>query len=84
MSKKNTTVGKPKTACPVGRKEFEEKAKPVAIRIGDQTLVADSRTFSSGSLGWYANGKIVIEVDGVPCKVQVGISLTLVGSKEAK
>jgi len=41
------------------------------------------KEFSTGSFGWYLNGKIVVTVDGKPCSVQVGMNLTVVGSKEA-
>ena len=45
--------------------------------------LADVKEFSTGSFGWYLNGKIVVNVDGKPCSVQVGMNLTVVGSKEA-
>jgi hypothetical protein len=45
-------------------------------------MVADAKEFSTGSLGWYLNGKTAIEIDGVPVSVQIGLNLTIVGSKE--
>ena len=36
----------------------------------------------TGSLGWYLNGKTVIEINGVAVSVQIGMNLTIVGSKE--
>ncbi len=45
--------------------------------------MAAPKQFSTGSLGWYASGKIIVEVDGQQCQTQVGLSLVLVGSKEA-
>jgi hypothetical protein len=40
------------------------------------------KEFSTGSLGWYLNGKTTIEIDGKPVAVQIGLNLTIVGSKE--
>jgi hypothetical protein len=42
----------------------------------------DVKQFSTGSLGWYAGQKITLTIDGVQCKAQVGLTVTLVGSKE--
>ena len=72
-----------KTACPVTRAQFTEKAEPLKVTINGQDLVAEVKEFSTGSFGWYLNGKIVVNVDGKPCSVQVGMNLTVVGSKEA-
>jgi len=73
-----------KSACPVSKTQFLEKAEAVKIVIGNSELVADKREFSTGSFGWYYNGKITITVDGKPLSVQCGINLTVVGSKEAE
>ena len=40
------------------------------------------REFSTGSFGWYVNGKASIVVDGKPIQCQVGMNITVVGSKE--
>jgi hypothetical protein len=45
-------------------------------------MVAPVKIFSTGSLGWYLNGKTSIKVDGVDVPVQIGLNLTIVGSKE--
>jgi hypothetical protein len=71
-----------KTSCPISRADFRTKAKPVAVTIGDQRLVAEVKEFSTGSLGWYLNGKTTIDIDGTPVSVQIGLNLTLVGSKD--
>ena len=54
------------------------------ITIGTAELIADKREFSTGSFGWYYNGKTTITVDGKPVSVQIGMNLTVVGSKEAE
>ncbi|MBK9031523.1 MAG: hypothetical protein IPL61_09335 [Myxococcales bacterium] len=72
-----------KTACPVTRAQFTEKAEALKVVINGTELLADVKEFSTGSFGWYLNGKIVVTIDGKPCSVQVGMNLTVVGSKEA-
>ena len=58
------------------------KAKPVSITVGDVPMMAPIKEFATGSLGWYLNGKTVIDIDGTPVMVQLGLTLTVVGSKE--
>ena len=72
-----------KSPCPISKTQFLEKAEPVKITINGQELVADRREFSTGSFGWYHNGKISFTVEGKPLSVQIGLNLTVVGSKEA-
>jgi hypothetical protein len=71
-----------KTVCPISRSEFQENAKPVTVQIGEDRLEADVKEFSTGSLGWYLNGKTKIEINGIKVPVQIGLTLTVVGSKE--
>ena len=73
-----------KSPCPVTRPQFLEKAEPVKLVINGQEITADKREFSTGSFGWYFNGKVNITVDGKPLAVQVGLNLTVVGSKESE
>jgi hypothetical protein len=85
MATKKTPANKPapkKTTCPISRKDFRAKAKPLSIVIDGQNVGADVKEFSTGSFGWFLNGKVTVLVDGVPVKVQVGLNLTVVGSKE--
>ena len=72
-----------KSPCPVSKTQFLEKAEAVKVAIGGNEMIADKREFSTGSFGWYYNGKTTIMVDGKPLSVQVGMNLTVVGSKEA-
>ncbi len=71
-----------KTACPVTREEFHRNAKPVMVKIAEAQMPADVKEFSTGSLGWYLNGKTTIDVGGKLVTVQIGLNLTIVGSKE--
>ena len=71
-----------KTTCPVTRAQFQEKAEPLKVSINGQELLAEVKEFSTGSFGWYLNGKILVPIDGKTVSVQVGMNLTIVGSKE--
>jgi hypothetical protein len=71
-----------KTISPVSRAEFKEKAKSVEVVIDGNKMVGAPREFSTGSLGWYINGKATIMVGDTPVTVQVGLNLTVVGSKD--
>lgn len=71
-----------KTSCPITREQFREGAKAVSVAIAGSTMLAEPKEFSTGSLGWYLNGKTVIEINGVAVSVQIGMNLTIVGSKE--
>ena len=71
-----------KTTCPVSRSDFKATAKPVSVTINNVPLQAVVKEFSTGSLGWYLNGKTTIDVGGTLVAVQIGMNLTIVGSKE--
>ena len=71
-----------KTVCPITRSKFRHDAKAVTVTIGNVPLQAEVKEFSTGSLGWYLNGKTTIDVGGTPVSVQIGLNLTIVGSKE--
>ncbi len=71
-----------KTVCPITREQFRSDAKPVEIVINGVPLLAEVKEFSTGSLGWYLNGKSTIQVGGAAVSVQIGLNLTIVGSKE--
>lgn len=71
-----------KTTCPISRNDFDSKAKPLSVVIDGKTFSAKAKEFSTGSLGWNINDKVTIEIDGTPVTVQIGMNLTIVGSKE--
>jgi hypothetical protein len=71
-----------KTSCPMTRQEFRDHAKPIEIVINGVPLLAEVKEFSTGSLGWYLNGKSTIKVGDKTVTVQIGTNLTIVGSKE--
>jgi hypothetical protein len=71
-----------KTTCPITRKFFKEHAKALEVKIGDKLFLGEVKEFSTGSLGWYLNGKVVVDVGGTKVSVQIGMNLTIAGSKE--
>ncbi len=74
----------PKTVCPITREDFLAHAQPLKIDLGGFPMSAEPREFSTGSFGWYVNGKATQIVDGKTLSVQVGMNLIVVGSKEQK
>ena len=72
-----------KSPCPVSLSQFLEKAEPLKVIINGSEMLAEVKSFSTGSFGWYINGKTTVTVDGKPVSVQIGMNMTIVGSKEA-
>ncbi len=72
-----------KSPCPLSQTTFLAKAEPLKISINGQEMLAEVKAFSTGSFGWYLNGKTTTMVDGKALSVQIGMNLTIVGSKEA-
>jgi hypothetical protein len=66
----------------VTRAEFRHDAQPVQVTINGIPMTAEVKEFSTGSLGWYLNGKANIKVGDKSVSVQIGMNLTIVGSKE--
>jgi len=71
-----------KTICTISHKQFKEHAKPLDVVINGTTFHAPVKEFSTGSLGWYLSGKMTVTIDGKPVSVQIGLNMTIVGSKD--
>jgi hypothetical protein len=71
-----------KTTCPISRDQFRSEAKPLEVVVNGVPLIAEVKEFSTGSLGWYLNGKTTVQIAGKAVSVQIGMNLTIVGSKE--
>lgn len=71
-----------KSTCPVTRGEFLQDAQPVEVTINGIPMTAEVKEFATGSLGWYLNGKTNIKVGEKSVSVQIGMNMTIVGSKE--
>ena len=71
-----------KTQSPITRADFLAKAQPLKIDINGFVVTAEPREFSTGSFGWYYNGKAPVSIDGKNVTIQVGMNLIVVGSKD--
>jgi hypothetical protein len=73
-----------KTSLPVGttRKALVAAAKTVQVTIEGKSQTANIREFSTGSVGWNVNDKQDIVINGVTYKCQVGLNVTIIGTKE--
>jgi hypothetical protein len=81
-----------KTVCMIDRERFMKEAKAATVTVDfhdgapPQTFHALPREFSTGSIGWYYGGggdpKLAATVDGTAVKIQTGLNLTIIGSKE--
>lgn len=69
---------KPKTQ--VTEKQIDDAAPSVEVVVDGQKLLGEKKDFSSGSVGWNVNGKVVIS--GLKC--QVSANIIIVGSKNVK
>ena len=71
-----------KTTCPITRVQFRSAAHPIEVTINGVPMRAEVKEFSTGSLGWYLNGKANVDMAGATVAVQIGLNLTIVGSKD--
>lgn len=67
----------------ISHEEFAAKAKPLVVSIGGKEQLAMNRRFASGSIGWYAGDKVIVEIDGKPVRCTVSMSIVVIGSKSA-
>lgn len=79
---KKENAGRKKTECPISREDFAENAKSIKVVIDGNSFDVDTKEFSTGSLGWFLNGKTKVDVGGVKVACQIGLNLTIIGSKE--
>jgi hypothetical protein len=70
------------TVCPITRQEFLEHAKELPVQLDGVSLTAEVKEFSTRSLGWNINAKDFVTINGKKVKVQIGLNITFVGSKE--
>ena len=69
--------------CPITKEDFLQTAEPLKVDVAGIPMVAEPRSFSTGSFGWYLNGKITVTVNGKAIPIQIGANFTVVGSKDA-
>lgn len=73
-------------SCQITKHHFEQhgvEAMP-AVASAVSRLLPAPRSFSTGSFGYYTNDKITVMIGGIPTLCQVGLTVTVVNSKEAK
>ena len=63
------------------KEQFGQFAKPLRVLIEETPVHALPKRFSTGSVGWNANAKTQIVVNGEQLEVQVGVNLTVIGTK---
>jgi len=63
------------------RNDYHKHGKPIACRFDDHVVNLAKKSFSSGSIGWYGNGKVKLLVGESYLPVQVSMILTVIGSK---
>lgn len=71
-----------KSSLALTRDQFRTAAQSVAVTINGREFKVPKKEFSTGSLGWYLSDKMDVTIDGVDVKVQIGLNLTIVGSKD--
>lgn len=69
-------------ASAMSGKQFETKAETLNVDVFGNNISGPPRTFTSGNRGWYAGGKIEIQVGGKKLWAQVGMNVSIIGSKE--
>lgn len=70
--------GGKKPKVQVTEKQLDDAVSVIEVVVGGQTLIGEKKEFSSGSVGWNVNGKVVIS--GLKC--QVSANIIIVGSKK--
>ena len=71
-----------KTECPISRDAFKSQAKPVDVTINGQPVQAQVKEFSTKSFGGHHGDKVMVKVGDQVLRCQVGLTLTVIGSKE--
>ncbi len=65
--------------------EFTSEAGFLNVTINGRPLIVDPKAFSTGSVGWYYQGKVIVTLpDGSTLTCQAQVSLQAVGSKDMK
>ena len=63
---------------------FTTTAQPIAVTVAGQSLVATPKQFSTGSVGFYVNGKVPVRIGDQTVMLQISGSFAAIGSKEWK
>ena len=63
-------------------KHFEANAEPLTVDVMGNKVTGEARSFTSGNRGWYLGGKIEVTVGKKKLWAQLGINVTIAGSKD--
>jgi len=77
-------IKKAQETMKLSAKKFLESGKVIEIDVDGNQLRGEPRSFSSGNMGWYLNGKVPIDVAGQTVWAQVGMNVTIPGSASWK
>ena len=66
------------------RNKFLSSAPDMEFELWGNKLLGKPRAFTSDNMGWYTGGKIEFEVGGKKVWGQIGVNLTIMGSKDWK
>ena len=67
----------------MSKNEFVRKAGLLDVTVAKTAVAANPKTFSTGSVGWNFNGKVMVTLpDGTEVRVQITGNAVVVGSKE--
>ena len=70
-----------KKICAISKTDFLASAKPLEITINGVPMSAEIKEFSTGSFGFYINGKMNVKIGEKSVPVQIGANFTVVNSK---
>lgn len=73
---------KAKAKCAISREQFAKDAPVLEGVVSGMPLLLEPKEFSTGSLGWHANPKVTVEINGVRVPCQASVLLTIIGSKD--
>lgn len=69
-------------SCPISRAEFRNEAKALEAMVAGTPMLCDVKEFSTGGLGFYSGQKITLKIGGKHVQCQVGLNVSVIGSKE--
>lgn len=70
-----------KKRSPIAREDFKRHALPLEATIAGIEMSIPLKEYSTGSFGWHQVGKLAIEVNGIELPVQMGLTFTVIGSR---
>jgi hypothetical protein len=68
----------------ISRPHFRRAAGFLPITIGGVSYKGIPKEYKTGSLGWMVSEKAMMMIEGEQVKVQIGLNITIIGSKFAK